>query len=94
MMKIYIDYKLLYRVEGTEGGRCKIPHKDRIEKLNKLLDSGDEIHIWIEDNIAFLHEVVASLKSWGCRFMYVKLGKPEYDMIIDDKSTKAESFFS
>lgn len=94
-MRIYIDYKLLFYPETDvdTGEEKRVPYVDRIEKLNGLMDNGNEIHIWLEDTTAFLHEVIISLESWGCRFMYVKLGKPEYDMIIDENCMNAKTFF-
>ena len=94
-MRIYIDYKLLYYLETDidTNEEKRLPYTDRIEKLNGLLDKGNEIHIWLEGSTSFLHEVIASLESWGCRFGYVKLGKPEYDMIIDENCMDPKTFF-
>jgi hypothetical protein len=33
------------------------------------------------------------LKEWGCRFHELKMGKPNYDLLIDDKAIEAATFF-
>jgi len=80
-MIIYVDYKII-EVD-----------KNRIEKLNKLYEEGNEIHVWIEDTTLFLSPILEKLEKWGCKFNYVKLGKPNYDLIIDEKSEKTSRFF-
>ena len=33
------------------------------------------------------------LKSWGCKFHELKMGKPAYDLFIDDKGINSDEFF-
>jgi len=87
-MKIYIDYKLLYYTDIV-----KIPHTDRIKKLNDFLDEKNDIYVWIEDNTVFLHEVVKNLEDWGSKIKNVRLGKPDYDMVIDENCMMPKMFF-
>lgn len=85
-MIIYICYSILSEVSEDE-------RKKRVEKLNSLYSSGNEIHVWIQDNDVFLHEIILKLESWNCKFNYVKSGKPIYDVLIDDKTDNCNHFF-
>jgi len=33
------------------------------------------------------------LKEWGCKFHELKMGKPAYDLFIDDKNINCETYF-
>ena len=34
------------------------------------------------------------LTDWGCKFNELRMGKPAYDMFIDDKNVNSDTFFS
>jgi len=34
------------------------------------------------------------LKKWGCKFHELKMGKPAYDLFIDDKNINSETYFN
>jgi len=68
--------------------------KRRIIKLNFLYLHGNEIHVWIQDEEVFLHQIVKKLEIWNCKFNYVKRGKPDYDILIDDKTDNCNHFFN
>lgn len=84
-MIIYLSYSVLRDEEKRE---------ERIKRLNEYYENGSQIHVWIEDTSLFLHTVVQELDEWGCKFNYVKLGKPVYDILIDDNSYGSDLFFS
>ena len=52
------------------------PIEENIDKINKLYD-------WIELTRQQLFE-------WGCKCHDVRVGKPQYDLWIDDKSMRIE----
>lgn len=66
------------------------PKMNIIHYVNQLYDEGNEIHYWTArgsvsgknwDTLT-LHQ----LKSWNCKYDSVNIGKPHYDVWIDDKS--------
>ena len=44
-------------------------------------------NIEINDNIFKIN------KGWGCKFTELRLGKPHYNLFIDDKNINSEVFF-
>lgn len=83
-----------------------VPKEDRIAKINKLYDEGHEI-IYLtargmgrfNDNVdlakeAFYDLTENQLKSWGCKYHKLILGKPSGDYYIDDKGINSDDFFN
>ena len=84
------------------------PMMDRIEKLNKLYDEGNSIVFYTARGMgrfdgdpdaatkaaALLTDLTKEqLKSWGCRYHSLILGKPHADYFIDDKGINSSDFF-
>ena len=84
------------------------PWKDRIDKLNKLYDEGHEIIYFTARGMgrfdgdpnasvkasALLFDLTESqLKTWGCKYQELILGKPHADYFIDDKGINSDDFF-
>ena len=74
------------------------PLTDRIEKINKLFDQGNEIHYWTArgavSGIDHLELTRKQLKNWGCKYTSLRVGdKPHYDIWVDDKAVWSEDFF-
>ena len=71
---------------------------NRIEKINKLFKQGNEIHYWTArgsgSGIDWSELTKNQLDSWGCKYTTLKMGKPVYDLFIDDKNINSESYFS
>ena len=74
------------------------PHKDRIEKINKLYNDGKTIIYWTargtKTGKQWFHLILNQLNNWGCKFHELRLGKPYYDLFIDDKNINSDNFFS
>ena len=83
-----------------------VPKKDRIEKINKLYDEGNEI-IYLtargmgrhKNSRTLAHKefydlTFNQLKSWGCKFHELYMGKPAGDIYIDDKGINDNDFFN
>jgi phosphatidate phosphatase PAH1 len=106
-MKYVID------IDGTICDRSEcgdydtsIPKLDRIAKINKLYDEGNQIiyltargmgrfkNSRILSHQEFYNLTYNQLKSWGCKFHQLHLGKPSGDYYIDDKGINANDFFS
>lgn len=102
-MKIYVDVDdtICYYDREFDGiGKdysLAIPYKDRIEKINKLYDEGDKIVYWTARGTVtqrfWFETTYDQLKKWGCKFHELKMGKPAYDLFIDDKNINSERFF-
>lgn len=82
-----------------------LPNQDRIAKINKLYDEGNQI-IYLTargmgrsgDNAdlakrMFYELTKHQLDRWGCKYHKLVLGKPSGDYYIDDKGMNANEFF-
>lgn len=74
-----------------------VPLQDRIEKINKLFDEGHEIHYWTarggRTGKDWSELTKQQLDAWGCKYTSLKMGKPSYDVWIDDLAVNANNFF-
>ena len=70
------------------------PIQENIDKINKLYKKGNTIIYWTArgtvTGINWLDLCRAQLEDWGCLYHDVRVGKPQYDLWIDDKSKRAE----
>ena len=66
------------------------PIKERIDFFNKLFDAGHDITYWTArgtvTGIDWYDLTKKQLISWGAKHHDLILGKPAYDLYIDDKS--------
>jgi hypothetical protein len=66
------------------------PLYEKINKINKLYDKGHIIVYWTArgtlSNINFFEITYAQLKKWGVKFHELRMGKPAFDLLIDDKT--------
>lgn len=82
-----------------------VPIPGRVEKINKLYDEGHTI-VYLtargmgrfKDNAdlarkEFYKFTESQLKSWGCKYHDLVLGKPSGDFYIDDKGINSNEFF-
>jgi len=93
-MIIYVD------IDGTictiTGGiyTDAKPMMKRIRKINKLYAKGNTIIYWTARGTAtqidWLELTKNQLDRWGCKYHELRMGKPEYDLWIDDKSKVIE----
>jgi hypothetical protein len=83
--------------EGRWDYLNSIPYKGRIERVNELYDEGNTIIYWTArgsgSGIDWTELTKQQLDDWGCKYHEVKLGKPSYDIWIDDKAFNDEHFF-
>jgi mannose-6-phosphate isomerase-like protein (cupin superfamily) len=102
-MKYYVD------IDGTictVDSSCRdtllryknaTPIQERIERVNSLYDEGHTITYWTargSDSGLNLEELTRKqLVSWNCKFHTLLMGKPSYDMYIDDKSYNVDNFW-
>ena len=81
------------------------PYEDRIKKINKLFENGDEIVFFTARGMNSLNGDIKKvydkyyeftdkqLLSWGLKYHQLILGKPSADLYIDDKGIKDEDYF-
>lgn len=83
---------------NTEGDyEYASPFMDRIARLNRLFDQGHEIHYWTArgsgSGIDWSELTKRQISDWGCKYTTLRLGKPSYDVWVDDKAFNSEDFF-
>jgi hypothetical protein len=73
------------------------PYIERIQKINKLYNSGHRIIYWTArgglSGIDWTELTKQQLESWGCHYHEIRMWKPSYDFWIDDKAINSEDFF-
>ena len=73
------------------------PYMGRIAHFNMLYDMGYEICYWTargsKSNKDWYEFTLNQLKEWGVKFTSFSVGKPMYDIWIDDKSVNFSHYF-
>ena len=102
-MKIFVDIDdtiCYYNEEDRGKGDYSkaIPYTARIKKINKLFSDGHKIIYWTARGTVTQHlwfnVTIKQLYNWGCKFHELKMGKPTYDLFIDDKNINSETYFN
>ena len=101
-MRIYVDIDgtICYYDSNfyeTKDYSLALPYKDRIKKINELYDDGNIIVYWTARGTVtqkcWFEITYEQLKKWGCKFHELKMGKPAYDLFIDDKNINSNVYF-
>ena len=101
MKVIYVDIDetICRREKSTDFGvvhdyKKAKPIKENIEKINKLYDEGHTIVYWTargsRKQIDWTELTSQQLFEWGAKYHELKVGKPFYDLFIEDKSLRIE----
>ena len=97
-MIIYVDIdETICYYEGDRNYSLALPYTERISKINDLYDKGNTIIYWTargtitQDNWFII--TYNQLNNWKCKFHELRMGKPVYDLFIDDKNINSNSFF-
>jgi dTDP-glucose 4,6-dehydratase len=97
-MLIYVDIDNTIALTIGTNYKKAIPVKDRIKKINNLYESGHKIIYWTargsQTGIDWKAVTTFQLLRWGAKFHELKMGKPAYDLFIDDKNINSEMFFN
>ena len=93
-MNIFVDLdNTLCETQDSNYTECK-PINERIDKVNKLKDDGNKITIWTArgqtSGIDYTELTKKQLTDWGIRYDKLLMGKPSYDLYIDDKSVNVD----
>ena len=95
---IYIDIDGTLCSQTDTNYKEAKPDLETIKKVNKLYDQGNTIIIYTSRYIKRSHDnpdkskelgynfTFNQLKFWGLKFHQLKMGKPQFDIIIDDKA--------
>lgn len=92
-----IDETICYYKNEREYNKA-IPYYERIEKINKLYEQENTIVYWTArgslSNVNYYNLTISQLNNWGCKFHELRMGKPVYDIFIDDKNINSETYFN
>jgi hypothetical protein len=82
--------------ENSDYANSK-PMPDRIQKVNDLYDQGHKVIYWTarggNSGIDWKDKTYSQLAAWGCKYDEIRMGKPVYDIWVDDKAINSEDFF-
>lgn len=96
-MIIYVDIDNTIMETKGEDYENSTPIIDRIQKINALYDAGNTIVYWTArgsgSGIDWSELTKKQLDESGTKYHELKMGKPVYDIFIDDKSVNSEIFF-
>ena len=97
-MKIFVDIDETIAVTPKDRDYSKsIPYVDRINRINTLYEEGNYIVYWTArgtgTGIDWKEITESQLRQWGAKYHELRLGKPVYDLFIDDKNINSEQFF-
>lgn len=96
-MKYYIDLDNTLCITKNGDYENSEPIKERIEKVNELKDQGHIIVIWTARGTVSKNDygtlTKKQLENWGIKYDELLLGKPDYDIYIDDKSFQVNNFW-
>lgn len=93
-----IDDTICYRENKAKLDYSEaIPHIERIKKINQLYKEGNTIVYWTARGTVtqknWFQVTLKQLNDWKCKFHELRMGKPAYDLFIDDKNINSEEFF-
>ena len=96
-MIVFVDIDdTIFRANGLDYYKS-VPIYERIERINKLYDAGNEIVYWTARGTKtgknWFELTYKQLKDAGCKFTELRMGKPYYDLFIDDKNINSEEYF-
>ena len=96
-MVIYIDVDETICVSPENRDYNKaVPIRENIDKANKFFDEGHTVVYWTArgstTGIDWREFTIGQLKRWGAKYTELKLGKPIYDVFIDDKNMNSKTW--
>ena len=95
-MKIYVDIdETICFYTGKRRYQLAKPNYDNIKKINDLYDDGHNIIYWTARGCRSKTDrtklTLKQLKDWGCKYHEVICNeKPDYDLLICDKTKRIE----
>jgi len=94
-MKYYIDLDNTLCITMNSDYKNSKPIKERIRYVNELKKQGHHITIWTargaSSGIDHYELTASQLKEWAVNYDILLMGKPDYDIYIDDKSFNVDT---
>lgn len=95
-MRIYVDIDgTVAESHGLDYSTAK-PIPERISEINKLYDQGHEVYYWTArgtmSGIDYTELTSTQLDNWGAKRTALIMGKPAFDVFIDDKAFNSDNF--
>lgn len=88
-MKIFIDIDNTIFKTNDMNYAISLPILNNIKKVNSLYDKGYDIIMWTArgtlSNKCFFNITYKQLKKFNVKFHELRMGKPAFDLLIDDK---------
>jgi hypothetical protein len=85
------------RIDGAWDYTKSTPLWDRIQVVNRLYDEGHKINYWTARGSSsgkdWYQHTLQQLGEWGCKYHSFNVGKPSYDVWVDDKAFNDRAFF-
>ena len=73
------------------------PIQSRIKKVNQLYDEGNTIVFWTargtRTGISWFNTTQKQLETWNVKYHELRMGKPAYDLFIDDRNVNSDTYF-
>ena len=96
-MNIFIDLDNTLCSTKESDYKNSTPIIVRIAKINKLKENGNKITIWTargqRSGIDYTELTKKQLLEWGIQYDELLMGKPSYDLYIDDKSFNVDKYW-
>jgi hypothetical protein len=98
-MRIFVDIDntICHAEDDSDYSKAE-PIMSRINRINMLYEHGHKIVYWTargtSSGILWFTITQTQLLKWGCKFHELRMGKPEYDLFIDDKNMLSDIFFA
>jgi hypothetical protein len=97
-MIIYVDIdQTICTTDGTDYESAR-PILCAINKVNRYYERGDTVVYWTArgtgSGIDWRQLTESQLSSWGAKYHELKLGKPVYDVFIDDKNLNSDQWLN
>jgi dTDP-glucose 4,6-dehydratase len=93
---IYVDIDDTICTTLGTNYQTAVPIKEAIDKVNLLYEAGNIIVYWTArgtvTGIDWRDLTEKQLLSWGAKYTELKMGKPAYDVFIDDKNINSKDW--
>jgi len=97
MTKYYIDLDNTLCFTTNRDYKNATPIQQRIEYVNNLKKEGHKVVIWTArgsaSGVDYKELTEEQLKKWNVDYDELLLGKPDYDVYVDDKSFNVDSYW-
>ena len=98
-MIIYVDIDetICISPESRDYNKA-VPIEKNIKKINEMYENGNKIIYWTArgtgSGIDWRDVTEEQFRRWGVKYHELHLGKPIYDLFIDDKNINSDRFFN